>query len=121
MLKRILLITLIVEAFGALMIYLSLNAQLIPRWEERIFFAVFHAISSFCNAGFSTLPNGLMQETYVNNYNLQLIIILLFVFGGLGFPIVINVLKYLKHVVNRLMMRLTKRKQDNYNPGSQYQ
>lgn len=116
MLKRILLITLIVEAFGALMIYLSLNAKLIPNWEERIFFAVFHAISSFCNAGFSTLPNGLMQETYVHNYNLQLIIILLFVFGGLGFPIVINVLKYFKHIANRLMMQLTKRRQDNYKP-----
>ncbi|MEN5193165.1 TrkH family potassium uptake protein [Sphingobacterium faecium] len=114
MLKRILLITFIVEAFGALMIYLSLDEKLIPHWEERIFFAVFHAISSFCNAGFSTLPNGLTEATYVHNYNLQLIIILLFVFGGLGFPIVINVLKYLKHLFNRFMMQLTKRRQDNY-------
>ncbi len=115
MLKRILLITFIVEGVGALLIYTTLDSTLIPQWEHRIFFAVFHSISSFCNAGFSTLPLGMMETPYLYNYPLQVIIILLFVFGGLGFPIVINVVKYLKHLLNRMIMWITK-KQDHYIP-----
>ncbi|HEA28599.1 MAG TPA: ATPase [Leeuwenhoekiella sp.] len=102
-LKKIILITFSIEFFGGIIIYLSLNPALFSSFFERAFFAVFHSISAFCNAGFSTLSNSLYQEGFRFNYGLQLIITALFVLGGLGFPIIANVLKYLKHViVNRL-------------------
>jgi Trk-type K+ transport system membrane component len=66
------------------------------------FFSVFHSISAFCNAGFSTLSAGLYDDTYRFNYFLQIILILTFVFGGLGFPIVANILSYLKYRLSTL-------------------
>nr|WP_317128251.1 potassium transporter TrkG [Leeuwenhoekiella polynyae] len=98
-LKRILVITFSIEAIGALIIFFSLKLKDIPEFTDRAFFAVFHSISAFCNAGFSTLSNGIYDINFRYNYALQLTLIGLFVFGGLGFPIVINVIKYLKYKV----------------------
>lgn len=109
-LKRILIITLSIELFGAIWIYLSLYQSLIPSIGERIYFSIFHAVSAFCNAGFSTLPNGIMESGYIYNYPFQLSLIFLLTVGGLGFPIVINILKYIKHVLRRLFGRITSRK-----------
>lgn len=101
-LKRILVITFSIEIIGGLLIYTSLNNALLPTIFERTFFAVFHSVSAFCNAGFSTLPNSLYESGFRFNYSLQSYIIVLFVIGGLGFPIVVNVLKYLKYwIVNK--------------------
>ncbi|MDP3359250.1 MAG: potassium transporter TrkG [Lutibacter sp.] len=100
-LKRILVITFSIEIIGGLLIYTSLNNALLPTFFERVFFAVFHSVSAFCNAGFSTLPNSLYESGFRFNYALQSYIIILLVIGGLGFPIVVNILKYSKYwIVN---------------------
>lgn len=114
-LKRILIITFLVEGIGAFFIYININSQLIPSYWDRVYFSVFHAISSFCNAGFSTMPEGMMQDGFVFNYPLQFTIICMFVFGGLGFPIVINVLRYIKHFIRRYVLFFLSGK-DNYKP-----
>lgn len=67
-LKRTLIITLLIEVTGAVWIYFSLNSQLFNSMHEQVFFSLFHSISAFCNAGFSTLPNGVMEAGFVNNY-----------------------------------------------------
>lgn len=113
--KRILLITFLVESIGALLIYLNLDARLMPSFSNRLYFSVFHSISAFCNAGFSTLSNGMAEQGFVFNYPLQSTIILLFVFGGLGFPIVINSLRYIKHFIRRYILWFLERR-DNYRP-----
>ena len=51
--------------------------------NERILYSVFHAISAFCNAGFSPLPNSLMS--YQFNPVVCLVVILLVLAGGIGF------------------------------------
>lgn len=114
-LKRILGITFFIEIVGAVFIFVNIDKALIPSYSERIFFSVFHSVSAFCNAGFSTLPHGMMQEGFVTNYTLQFIIIVLFVFGGLGFPIVINVLRYIKHFIRRYLLFFISGK-GNYKP-----
>ncbi len=114
-LKRILGITFFIEFLGAFFIYINVDKELIPSYFDRIFFSAFHSISAFCNAGFSTLPNGMMQNGFVTNYPLQLIIIVIFVFGGLGFPIVINILRYLKHFIKRYILWFVSGK-GNYKP-----
>ena len=96
-LKYILLITFGIELLAAILIYTSVDSEKFSSVSEQLFFSAFHAISAFCNAGFSTLPNNLMETGFVNNYNLQLVVIFTFVLGGLGFPIVVNILKYLKY------------------------
>ncbi len=103
-LKKIIWITFFIEAFGALIIFSSLDNTMIPSFGGRTFFAVFHAVSAFCNAGFSTLYNNLYELGVRFNYTLQLTVAFLIIFGGLGFPIVFNFINYLKHlVVNRLL------------------
>lgn len=115
-LKRILIITVGIEAVGAFFIFTSLSPALIPCLGDRIYFSVFHSISAFCNAGFSTLPHGIMENGYMDNYGFQLSLIFLFVLGGLGFPIVINLLKYLKHLVRRTFLQIFNHKKDVYKP-----
>ena len=74
-------------------------------------FSVFHSISAFCNAGFSTLSGGLSEPGYELNYALHVVIAFLFIFGGLGFPIVYNVYKYIRHLFqNILLSKITKEK-----------
>lgn len=94
-LRKVIWITLIIEALGAVLIY-SIIGDLYPETGERIFFAIFHSVSAFCNAGFSTLPDNLAGNIMQYEYSLHLIIAGLLILGGLGFPILFNVLQYLR-------------------------
>lgn len=98
-LKYIILITFGIELFSAGLIYTSIDSSNFASQSEQVFFSVFHSISAFCNAGFSTLGNSLYDNGFKFNYYLQIIIILTFVLGGLGFPIVVNILKFLKYKI----------------------
>lgn len=109
-LKRILIVTFFIEAVGALLVYQYLDKNLIPSFADRAFFSVFHAVSGFCNAGFSTLQNGLFEHVYQFNYPFQLIIALLIVLGGLGFPIAFNLLKYLRIQLSNIFLHLFRKK-----------
>jgi len=105
-LKRIILVTFLIEAVGSVIIYFSVNSGVIELPGKRMFFSIFHSVSAFCNAGFSTLPNSLYEIGFRTNYTLHLTIAFLFIMGGLGFPIVFNALTYFKHlVVNRLIRK----------------
>lgn len=98
-LKYIIFITFGIELFAGILIYTSIDADNFDSLSEQLFFSAFHSISAFCNAGFSTLTNSLYETGFRFNYYLQLVIILTFVLGGLGFPIVVNILKYFKYKI----------------------
>lgn len=106
-LRRIIVITFIIEFIGALFIFLNIDKSFVHSFGEQVFFSVFHSISAFCNAGFSTMPKGMMQDGFQFNYSLQFIIVTIFVFGGLGFPIMINILRYAKYFVKRYLLWFT--------------
>ena len=113
LLKHILLITLTIEAVSAVLIFYSVDRASFSSVSEQAFFAVFHAISAFCNAGFSTLSGSLQEGSFEFNYGLQVIVALTFILGGLGFPIVENIISYLKYKTNQLF---TFSKTINYRP-----
>lgn len=96
-LKYIILITITIEGLSALMIFLTLRNSSFETFTDKVFFSVFHSVSAFCNAGFSTLTNNLYEDGFRFNYALQLIVIVTLVFGGLGFPIVANILEFVRH------------------------
>ncbi len=100
-LARIIVFTFVVELLGAVIIFFSLGSFLFNNTSEKIRFAVFHAISAFCNAGFSTLSNGLFEEGIRDNYNVHLIIAVIIIIGGIGFPVIINFYNYFKSVFVR--------------------
>ena len=110
---NILFVTFFIEGIGAYFIYMDIRGTLPGATvQDDIFFAIFHAISAFCNAGISTLSGNMCDPLVVHNYNLHVWISLLIIFGGLGFPIVFNYLKLLRHfIVNTFMVatRLQKR------------
>lgn len=104
-LKSILYVTFGVEALAAILIYISIYDLPGMSFTQRLFFAIFHAISAFCNAGFSTFSAGLYDESLRFNYPLQLIISTTFLFGGMGFIIVVNLLRYLRHRAQRAIFQ----------------
>lgn len=84
----IVLTTFIIEGIGVYLVYLQV--QDIPQIGNKTFFALFHGISAFCNAGFSTLPGNLYDPLIRHLYGLQVILAFLIIFGGIGFPILFN-------------------------------
>lgn len=109
-LKRIIVISGIIQFIGMIAIFIAVRNQEFTSVYQRVFFSIFHGVSAFCNAGFSTLADNLYALEYRFNYPLQLIIAGLFIMGGLGFPIVYNVYMYFKHlIVDRLLAFRLKR------------
>ena len=105
-LKKIILITATIELIGAIFIFSSISSTLIESFADRVFFSIFHAISSFCNAGFSILPASMYESAYRFNYPMHLVLAGLYIIGGIGFPIVFNVMKYLKHLITKVSGKL---------------
>ncbi|MDX1939580.1 MAG: potassium transporter TrkG [Saprospiraceae bacterium] len=91
---NIVALTVGIELIGAIMIYFWLPAEAMPIVSERIFFALFHAVSAFCNAGFSTLSLGLYEPVVQFNYSIHLIIAILIILGGIGYNIIFNTFDY---------------------------
>lgn len=97
-LLRIVLFTVLVEGAAAGLIFWLLDPGLRPGSAERLFFAIFHSISAFCNAGFSTLSLGLYEPGFRTQYHVHLILAVTVVLGGIGFPVVLGYYTYLRHV-----------------------
>ena len=93
---RIIGVTLFFEFIGVVLINLSIGEEVVAGKLDRLFFSIFHSVSAFCNAGFSTMQNGLYDESLRFNYNVHLIIASLVVLGGMGFPIVFNLFSLIR-------------------------
>ena len=115
-LKKIITVTFAIEAIGAVMLFFSITDSAVHGFGHRIYFSVFHAVSAFCNAGFSPLKNSLFEATFRFNYLFQLIIALLIIFGGLGFPIIFNSWKFFVYKIGNTFKRLLKKREKTYLP-----
>jgi trk system potassium uptake protein len=73
--------TLAIEAAGAVALYAVWGPRL--GWREAVWPCVFHAISAFCNAGFSVYSDSLMR--FQDSPSTIVIICCLITAGGLGF------------------------------------
>lgn len=83
--------TLVIEGIGMIFIWLSIHGTLGMTLENELAFAAFHAISAFCNAGFSTLSGNLGNPMVMTNHNwLYISVSFLIILGGIGFPILVN-------------------------------
>jgi trk system potassium uptake protein TrkH len=91
-LKRVLVSMMVAESVGAVLLWLHWRSLLGD--ETAAFYGLFYAVSSFCNAGFSLFspaqfPAGIPRDT------LSLTIIGgLIVLGGLGFPVLADVVEW---------------------------
>lgn len=83
--------TMIIEFIGALVLFI--------RWYfyfgkagTALYFSLFHSISAFCNAGFSLFSDSLSR--FVSDPVINITIMLLIILGGLGFPVVFEIINY---------------------------
>lgn len=109
--KRIIYITFSIEIVGAILIFISIN-DINDTLTNKVFIAIFHSISSFCNAGFSILPGGFTHRAVATNYSLQSVVICLVFLGGIGFPILVNILRYIKYLFNKTTLHIFHNRQE---------
>ncbi|MCI5140635.1 MAG: potassium transporter TrkH [Candidatus Electrothrix sp. ATG1] len=81
-LVQIVTVTLVIELAGALFLFFADPEGFSP------FSALFHAISAFCNAGFSLHSESLMG--YKGDWLVNLTIIILIILGGAGFAVIVE-------------------------------
>ncbi len=91
--KQIIMMTVTVELIGAVFLYQVFKYENI---DNPVFTSVFHSISAFCNAGFSTFPNSL--ENYSGNFIINITVMILIISGGIGFVVFRDILKTLLRV-----------------------
>lgn len=83
--------TLTIEAIGAVAFFFSVDSELCESLNDKIIFSIFHAMSSFCNLGFSNVDGGFSNPAFLNGNQVVYIVASVLVFaGGIGFPILVN-------------------------------
>jgi len=86
--------TLIIEVIGILLLLIFWPLQ--QPFIERLWHCVFHAVSAFCNAGFTLFANNL--EDFTGHFGINLVLMILIILGGFGF---INMQELIGHYRNR--------------------
>lgn len=71
------------------MIFLSFRWVPEYGWSKGLFFSFFHSISAFNNAGFALWPDNLMR--YVGDPLVNLVLSSLFIIGGIGFTVLVDI------------------------------
>ncbi|SMB98963.1 trk system potassium uptake protein TrkH [Thermanaeromonas toyohensis ToBE] len=93
--RRVIFITAIIESLGILI--LAARFTLDFGWKKGLYYGLFHAISAFNNAGFDVLGKEFGEFTslthYVGDPVVSLTVATLLVLGGLGFPVLMDVVR----------------------------
>ncbi|MDA3957594.1 TrkH family potassium uptake protein [Oceanispirochaeta sp.] len=98
--KSILLLTFFTEMIGALILFVRFHD--LPQGG---FTAVFHAISAFCNAGFSTFPNSL--EEWNRDPLVMITVSLLVICGGISFVVLHDISARVRRAKPKLSLHST--------------
>lgn len=102
--------TLILEMIGAAVIFISVHDTLGMDVGHTIAFSLFHSLSSFCNAGFSTLPGGMANPLLLyGNISIYWVTSLLVILGSIGFPILVNFKDVASIYLSRILHYITRR------------
>ena len=93
--RYVILITFLIEGIGAIL----LSFTFIPQFGlgRGVWYSIFHAISAFCNAGFDLMGSVSGPFTsltsYVDNFMIVMTISALIILGGIGFPVMLDVIR----------------------------
>ena len=75
--------------------FISIKEIPTGNWATSIRWGLFHSISAINNAGFDIMGQGSISA-YYSKYGLQIIFILLFVTGGIGYPVIYDAYLWIK-------------------------
>ncbi|CAH0529563.1 TrkH family potassium uptake protein [Vibrio hippocampi] len=107
--KKIIVFAVLAQLIGFALLCLRWVPEM--GWHKGMFYALFHAISAFNNAGFSLFSDSLSQ--FNDDALVLLVVSALFIFGGLGFTVVsdlaLNGRKGFRHLAlhTKIMMTAT--------------
>ena len=104
--RHILYSTFLVEFLGAMFLYFSFPADAFQNEGQRIFNSVFHSVSAFCNAGFALFSLNFADPITNGNVSLQLVIMVLIILGGIGFPVMSNYYLFVKSKLRKKTYRV---------------
>ena len=90
-LSIVVLYTFIVELAGFFLLFVGFSMEGLSA-SESAYISLFHAVSAFCNAGFSTF------DTSIAGFNnlIKITVMLLIVLGGIGFYVVYDLMKIIE-------------------------
>jgi trk system potassium uptake protein len=104
-LKGVFLITVVVETTVAVVLALRFRAVYDDAWPTAMWHGIFHAVSSFNNAGFSLFSDNLMG--FLSDGFVLMPISVAIVIGGLGFPVLTELVRNRRPHTWSLHTRLT--------------
>ena len=106
---NIILFTVVFEVLIGSVIFFLIDGTLFQTTGDRLFFSLFHSISAFCNAGFSTLTNGLYEVEFRTEYHVHLVLAISIIVGGIGFPVIVSYAQMAKRIINNWLNVWTKK------------
>jgi len=112
----VILVTFIFEFLGAVLLYVTFPSSFyVGSEKEKLFHVVFHSVSAFCNAGFSSIPLGLSHPSFQHAYGFLLTVSFLVIFGGIGFFTLFQIYLQVKQSVQ---LFFSKKKKNFYHLGN---
>ncbi|MFS0644619.1 TrkH family potassium uptake protein [Siminovitchia sp. 179-K 8D1 HS] len=94
LLRQIITLILLIEVLGALVLGVY-YMNYFPTWQEAFLQGLFASVSATTNAGFDITGESLIP--FAGDYFVQFIMIILIILGAIGFPVWIEVKKFLFH------------------------
>lgn len=96
LLRAVFLVTILAEAAGAVCLYYLWKDM--PGFPQQHLwgYAIFHAISSFCNAGITIFPSGMEQLGVNDSRAVQAVMMVLVLIGTVGFGVYLEWLSRIK-------------------------
>lgn len=93
--RRVLIGILVLEGLGAVLLYWHWRANEIVPEGEAAFYAVFHAVTAFCNAGFDLFAGLARYPRGIPGDHFSLLVMgLLILLGGLGIPVLADLVTH---------------------------
>jgi len=115
--KFVVLVTFFFEAIGAVMMYpMFASGGEGVSTAMAVWLSIFHSISSFCNAGFSLFGANMMAgvregwpEPLRDHWQIHGVMAPLIILGGLGFPVLQDCARWVRHAAAHVVNRLGRR------------
>ena len=95
--RKIIIMTFSMELLGAVVLYYQFTGL---NGAHRVFAALFHSISAFCNAGFSIFSGSF--EDYTGHWGINVTLIVLIICGGIGFLVLNEIGLVIRKKISRI-------------------
>jgi trk system potassium uptake protein TrkH len=95
--KKVVIMTFSMELLGAVVLYYQFTGL---NGAHRVFAALFHSISAFCNAGFSIFSTSF--EEYTGHWGINVTLMVLIIFGGIGFLVLNEIGLVIRKKIKRI-------------------